>query len=142
VVEKLAHALLVRTGRWLELTALAQLAQQQEQVLLPQVLDKPMSRLACARLVITVMPLLQLLRTNANNALSLAASALLKQLRPHPLKLKIANARKAIMGMHKVAILKQKMDAKHARLIRLPRVLDPQQLVRANAKKTTMGMLE
>jgi hypothetical protein len=50
---------------------LAHFAQQQEQALLPQVLDKPMSRLACARLVITVMPLLQMLRTNANNALLL-----------------------------------------------------------------------
>lgn len=112
---------------------LAHFARRQEQVLLPQVLDKPLSRLACARLVITVMPLLLLLRTNANNALLLPKSALLKQLRAQPLRRQIANARKAIMGMHKVAILKQKMDAKHARLILLPKVMDPQQLVRANA---------
>jgi hypothetical protein len=104
---------------------LAHFAQQQEQALLPQVLDKPMSRLACARLVITVMPLLQMLRTNANNALLLPKSALLKKQLAEPLRRKIANARKAIMGMHKVMEMKQQMDAKHARLILLPRVLDP-----------------
>jgi len=59
------------------------------------------------RLVITVMPLLLLLRTNAKHALSLAASVLLKKQLAQPLRRQVANARKAIMGMHKVMEMKQ-----------------------------------